>query len=87
MISSIQDVIEELQKDMEDRVTEINLLNEDILVNGDLIQKNKDQIEAKFELNSGLIKTIKDKIEVNSGLLKIAIPFSKGSELKTLKIS
>ena len=76
-LQMIFEAIEELQMDMEDRVTEINLLNEDILVNGDLIKKNNDKIEGliktnkdKTEVNSGLIKTNKDKIEVNSGLIK-----------------
>ena len=76
--------IEQLQKDMEDRVAEINLLNEDvrnfgiiaaknrhnILVNGDMIQKNVEKIEENFELNSGLIQTIKDDVEVNSGIIQ-----------------
>ena len=38
------------------------------------------KIDGKFDLS-------KAKAEFSSGLLKIAIPFSKGSELKTLKIS
>ena len=95
---SIQDVIEELrecnqlldgsidqlQKDMEDRVVEINLLNEDvrnfgiitaknrhnIVLNGQMILQNEHNIEHNFELSSGLIQTNRDEIEVNSGLIQ-----------------
>ena len=62
--------IEQLQKDMEDRVAEIKLLNEDILVNGDLIQKNKEKIEDNFEINYGWIQTIGADVGVNSGLIR-----------------
>ena len=45
-------------------------LEEDILVNRDMIQKNEAKIEDNFEINYGWIQTIGADVGVNSGLIR-----------------
>ena len=47
-----------------------------ILVNGDMIQKNKEKIEDNFALNSGLIQTNKEKTEANLNSIYVNHNFS-----------
>ena len=47
-------------------------LEEDILVNRDMIQKNEAKIEENFEINYGLIQTNKEKTEANKNLINVS---------------
>ena len=47
-------------------------LEEDILVNRDMIQKNEAKIEDNFEINYGLIQTNKEKTEANKNLINVS---------------
>ena len=51
------------------------------------IYLDEDKIKCLMEAQESVVSPNKAKAEFVDGLLTVTIPFAKGSELKTLKIS